>query len=220
MTVVLPAPVASLRARRESSPLASPLARARWSSRRRPAAPDWGYHLGQPDRGLDRLDLAEKWANAAELMAPPVLYQPRGLRRHSPQAGIGLCAPLIDIAAHLIDDRGRVILLLFCRQSLAFVEDQFVLADRVLALLRLGYWRDELGAAALVNDLLSWLAVLVEFPMTPGSRIGRVQNGLIEKGIGHPAPTMPSHVPGWVGQPRSLLDNPAADATGSTTAQG
>jgi hypothetical protein len=37
--------------------------------------------LGEPDRGLDRLDLAEKRAEVLELVVPPMLQQPSGLRR-------------------------------------------------------------------------------------------------------------------------------------------
>ena len=45
--------------------------------------------LGQPDRGLDRLDLAEERADAAELVVPPMLEEARRFRRHLPLAGFG-----------------------------------------------------------------------------------------------------------------------------------
>ena len=65
MTVVLPAPVASLSARRSSSGLASLLAAARCSRIRLPCL-RVRRDLGQPDGRLDRLDLAEERADAAE----------------------------------------------------------------------------------------------------------------------------------------------------------
>jgi hypothetical protein len=72
MTVVLPAPVASFSARRSSSGFAfvGPL----------DMGPELGHpqchfwrDLGQPDRGLDSFDLAEKGTDALELMVPPML---------------------------------------------------------------------------------------------------------------------------------------------------
>ena len=48
--------------------------------------------LGQPDRGLDRLDLAEEGPDAAELVMPPVLKQPGGFRRHLPLIRVGQAA--------------------------------------------------------------------------------------------------------------------------------
>jgi hypothetical protein len=60
MTVVLPAPVASFSARRSSSGLASWLAREVVENFGR--LPCFGLRrdLGQPDRRLDRFDLAEE----------------------------------------------------------------------------------------------------------------------------------------------------------------
>ena len=84
MTVVLPAPVASFSARRISSGLASLLALARCSRKRLACLADLRRNLGQPDGGLDRLDLAEERADAAELVMAPVLQQARGLRRDPP----------------------------------------------------------------------------------------------------------------------------------------
>jgi hypothetical protein len=66
MTVVLPAPVASLRARRVSSGFASALAFARCSRNFFPALP-FGSNLGQPNCRLGGLYLAEKWPYALKL---------------------------------------------------------------------------------------------------------------------------------------------------------
>ena len=93
MTVVLPAPVASFSASRISSGLASLFAAARWSRKRLPAL-GLGRDLGEPDGRFHRLDLAEERADAAELVMPPVLEQPGGLRRDLPLTGIGQAAPV------------------------------------------------------------------------------------------------------------------------------
>ena len=85
ITVVLPAPVASFSARRIELGLASRFAVVEVLEQplaRREVRRD----LGEPDRGLDRLDLAEERPDAAELVVPPVLEQARGLGRHLPLA--------------------------------------------------------------------------------------------------------------------------------------
>jgi hypothetical protein len=79
-------------------------------------------HLGQPDRGLHRLDLTEEGADAGELMMAPVLKQSCRLRRHSPRARVLDAAPLVHAVAQLVDDRVRVVLLLGGRDACAFVE--------------------------------------------------------------------------------------------------
>ena len=48
-----------------------------------------GRDLSQPDRRFDRLDLTEERTNAAELVVPPVLKQPRRLGRDLPVIRIG-----------------------------------------------------------------------------------------------------------------------------------
>jgi hypothetical protein len=94
MTVVLPAPVASFRARRISSGLASLLALP--DGREALAVLGLRRDLGQPDRGLRGLDLAEERTHAAELVVAPVLQQAGRLGRDLPLAGIGQAAPGID----------------------------------------------------------------------------------------------------------------------------
>ena len=112
MTVVLPAPVASFSARRISSGLASLLALVRCSRTPSPALPACGRDLGQPDGGFDRLDLAEERADAAELVMPPVLQQASRFRRYLPFTWIRQRSPSVHMASYLVDDRGRVVLLL------------------------------------------------------------------------------------------------------------
>ena len=97
MTVVLPAPVASLSAKRISSGLASLLALARWSKNPLPRLPTLRRNLGQPNRGLDGLDLAEERTDAAEIVMPPMLEQSRGFRCYLPVTRIWHFPPLINL---------------------------------------------------------------------------------------------------------------------------
>ena len=87
--------------------------------------------LGQPDRRFDRLDLAEERTDAAELVVPPVLKQAGRFGRDLPMIGVGQAPPCVHVLAHSIDDRGRVILLLFRRKPFAFVENDLLLRWRL-----------------------------------------------------------------------------------------
>ena len=73
----------------------------------------------------------------------------------------------------------------FGRKPLALVEDESPAAAAAFALLRLRDRRDELGAAAGLDDLLRRLAVLIELPVPRGTRIGRVQDRVVEERVGH-----------------------------------
>ena len=147
--------------------------------------PGLGRDLGQPDGGFDRFDLAEERADAAELVMSPVLKQPRGFRRDLPLIGIGQGAPCIHMAAHFVDDRGGVVLLLLGRKTLAFVEDELLLLRARLALLRLWDRRDELRTAARFDDLLRRLPSVIKLPMPRRVLVGRVQDWMIEEGVRH-----------------------------------
>ncbi len=184
MTVVLPAPVASFRASRRSSGLASLLAAARCSRIRLPAF-DLGSDLGQPDGGFHGLDLAEERAKTGELVMSPVLEQAGRFGSDLPLARLGPGPPSVHMAAHLVDDRRGVVLLLRGRKPLALVEDHDLLRAGFLPFPRPGNGRDEFGPAAGLDDPLRRLALLVEFPMPPGTFIRRVQDRMFEEGIGH-----------------------------------
>jgi hypothetical protein len=93
-------------------------------------------------------------------------------------------SPACYMAANLIDDRRGIVLLLFSRETFAFVENKSRLAGG-LPLLWLGNRRDEPRAASVLNDLLRRLASLIELPVAPRICIGRVQYGTIEERIGH-----------------------------------
>ena len=122
ITVVLPAPVASFSARRMSSGLASLLALARCSRKPLPRAYRLGRDLSQPDRSFNRLDLTKERTNAAEVVVPPVLEQPRRFRSHTPVIRVRQVAPLVNLVAKLIDDGRGIVLLLFGREPLSFVK--------------------------------------------------------------------------------------------------
>ena len=111
MTVVLPAPVASLRANRGRSGLASRFGAGQMVEEIPAGAARLRRHLGEPDGGLDRLDLAEEGPDAAETVMPPVLQQAGGFRGHAPLVGVGEAAPGIDLPAYLVDDDRKVVLL-------------------------------------------------------------------------------------------------------------
>ena len=88
------------------------LAPARCSRNFLPRLPELRGDFGQPDRRLDRLDLAEERPDALKLVVPPVLEQARGLGRDLPVVRVRQRAPGVDVAAQLVDDRCGVVLLL------------------------------------------------------------------------------------------------------------
>ena len=124
-------------------------------------------NLRQPDHCFDSLDLTEEGALALEGMMAPVLQKTRCLGCHLPIVRIGQVAPAIHIGADFIDNRCRVVLLLRARKALAFVEDHFLLAARLPALLGLRHRRDELRAPSCFEDPVCWLPV-EQFPMAGG----------------------------------------------------
>ena len=104
MTVVLPAPVASFRARRISSGFASRFAFAKCSMNRLPVfAKLWG-DFGQPNCCFDRLNLAEEWSKAVEVVVAPVLKKSFGLRRNKPVGGILELPPLVYLISKIVND--------------------------------------------------------------------------------------------------------------------
>ena len=71
-----------------------------------------GRDFGQPNGGLNRLDLAEEWPDAAELVVPPMLQQAGGFRRDVPSVWIRQCSPFIHFLANRIDDDCRFLVFL------------------------------------------------------------------------------------------------------------
>ena len=89
ITVVLPAPVASLSASFKRPGLAWSFAScSRWTNCRS-SGPAPGGYLGQPDHGLHRLDLTEEWTDVAELVVAPMVEQAGGLRCNPPLGARG-----------------------------------------------------------------------------------------------------------------------------------
>jgi len=145
----------------------------------------FGGDLGQPDGSLNGFDLAEKGPDPGKIVAPPVGPEPGGLGGDLPQVGMGQGPPRLDAGAQLVDAGGGVVLLLFGRETLALVEDDFILLGRRLALLGLGDGSDELGPTTVLDDFLGGLPLGVEFPVARRSRVGRVKDRLFEKRVGH-----------------------------------
>ena len=82
--------------------------------------------LRQPNGRLHSFYLAEKRPNTIELVLAPMLQKAGGFRSDLPLAG-DQGAPRIHLAPHLVDNRGKVVLLAFGRNALAFVQDEFFL---------------------------------------------------------------------------------------------
>ena len=134
--------------------------------------------LGQPDQRLHRFDLAEEGPEPAEVVAAPVLQEPRGLGRDLPGIGVGYLPPLVHPLPQAGNDGHRVVLLRFAGQALAFVEDHPALSGLFA---RGRDRRDELGGPAASNEAVGWLPVLVELPMPGRVLVGRVEDGLFEE---------------------------------------
>ena len=137
-------------------------------------------HLGEPDRGLGRLHLAEERADAAELVGPPVPKEPRGGRRHPPVVRVGNVAPPVHMTADGVDLCGQV-LLVVGRKLLVFADPEPRLGGTGAVLLRCRERRDELRGAAPVEDPVSRLPLGVELPVSAGILVGIVQNRALEE---------------------------------------
>ncbi|OIQ75871.1 hypothetical protein GALL_424590 [mine drainage metagenome] len=141
-------------------------------------------NLGEPDRSFHRLDLAEKRTDAGERMMAPVLQQARGFRRDAP-CGRRQQSPLVHFLAHRVDDGGVVVLLRLGGQPLSLVEYQRGLIPAATLLARLGNRGDEVRRTTRLLDDLRRLAGCIQLPMPRRTRVGRVQDGLIEERVGH-----------------------------------
>ena len=110
-----------------------------------------------------RLDLTEERADVAELVVPPVVEQPRGLRR-DPPLGAGQRAPFADAVAHALDHPHQLILLsVFVGGPVSIIETQLGLLRALLA--GGGDRGDERDTPAAVDDTVGGLAVLIELPV-------------------------------------------------------
>ena len=141
--------------------------------------------LHQPDGCLDCLDLAKKWTHTAERVMPPMVKKPLRLGRHLPLAGVRKTPPNVHMGPHLVDNRGRIILLGGRGNPLPLIKNHLFLIRRTLALFRFGNRRDELRATAGVQNLLGRLSGGIQLPVPLRAPVWRIQNRVIKKWIRH-----------------------------------
>ena len=141
-------------------------------------------HLNQPDRGLDRFDLAEERADTFEIMVSPMLQQSSRFRGHLPLAW-GKRSPAVHLVADFVDTCVDVVLLFLRRNPFDVFEHDLLLRLRRLAFLRLGDRCNEFGATTGLDDLLGRLPGFIQFPMAPGTLIRRIQDWVFEERIRH-----------------------------------
>ena len=141
--------------------------------------------LGDPDQGLDRLDLAEEGPDAAEVVAAPVPQEAGRLRGDLPVARVRQRPPPIHVAAQLVDDGGRVVLLGGRGNPGAVRELQDVLGGRLPPLPGLRDGGDELRPPPLLEDAARRLSFLVQLPMAGRVLVGRVDDRSREERSAH-----------------------------------
>ena len=118
----------------------------------------------KPDRGFHGLELAEEWTDVVELEMPPVFEQCRSFWSDLPVIGAWKVPPGVHVKAQVVDDRRRVVRLLFGRKTLALIEDERSLAG----LLFFGLWNrgDERRRSTGVYRFLCRLPLWVELPVS------------------------------------------------------
>ena len=186
MTVVLPAPVASLRASLCNSGLASWLAFAKWSRNPLPVRPVCGAtSVSQitvsaastwQKKGL--MPLKRWWRQCCSSRAVSGVtchWFGFGMLRHR-----SICWRKLSMTA------GVFILLLLGGDVFPLTEQQVgLIRGRTLPLLWFRDGRNELRRPSAFNDRLSRLARVVQFPMPTRVLVGRVQDGLLKERIRH-----------------------------------
>jgi hypothetical protein len=141
-------------------------------------------HFGEPDRRLDRFDLAEERPRSREIMVPPVGEKPGGLGRHAPLGPIGFGSPAAHEAADLVDERHQFVVAV--GGGAVEAEVGLAVGGRLapLPFCRLRDRRNEFGAAAALDHPLRGLAV-VQLPVPPRALVRGVDDGTGEEGVGH-----------------------------------
>lgn len=91
----------------------------------------------------------------------------------------------VYLAAHFVDDRGRIVLLGRAGQAGALIENDALLMGRLLLLFRLWNRGDELGAPTIMQKLLSRLPGFIQLPVPGRALVGGIQNGVVKERIGH-----------------------------------
>jgi len=141
-------------------------------------------HLGEPDGGLHRLDLAEERPDALKPVAAPVLQEPGRLRCDLPLA-LRQAPPGGDAVADLVDDGCGVVPLLEGRQRVARIERHLALLGRALALLLRHRDRcDQIGTPPPPDDPVGGPTFVVELPVPTGKVVGRIEDRGVEETCG------------------------------------
>ena len=182
MTMVLPAPVASLSAMRKSSGLAFLVRSGEVVEESLAALATLGRDFRKPDGRLNSLKLAEERAYGVEFVRAPVVEQTRRLGGDLPLAFRQL-PPGIHEAAHLIDD-GRGVIFLPIDSDLRLLSEEAargVVLFLLASILRLGDRREVGALSAEWLDGVGGLPILVEIPMLTGVVVGCVENGFFEE---------------------------------------
>ena len=163
ITVVLPAPVASFRASRESPGLASSFARSSCSRKLRPSRPSFGAtSVSQMMASAASIWQKNGW-DVCEPVASPVVEEPRCLRGHPPFGGLRDLSPLLDPAAKAVDESHQLVLLALRFERACGLVEAKRLLDLALGRRDRG---EERGIAALVHDLAGRLSRGVELPVS------------------------------------------------------
>ena len=97
--------------------------------------------------------------------------------------GFGQRAPVVDLLADLVDDRGRVVLLLFGREALALVEDEFCLVSGRFRFFGFGIGVMNSARRRFLDDLACGLAAVVQLPVPGRVLVGRVEDWAFEKAV-------------------------------------
>lgn len=149
--------------------------------------------LREPYDCFDCFDLAEEGANALKIVVPPMLQEAGSGGRDTP---IGLArqpAPGGDARPDFVDNRPAVFLLLGGKAVIGIqVQRLLIFVGPGSLLSRLGNRRNSFRAAAPGDrGIVSGLAFFVQRVMSRRFRIGRVQNRLFVKCLGHRAGAFP-----------------------------
>jgi hypothetical protein len=132
-------------------------------------------NLGEPDQGLDSLDLAEERAHSVELVLAPMAKELLGRGRHAPIRGVRQSAPGRYVLPDLVDDGSWIVLLLFAGKAVTDAQRHCNLVVAAATPPRSrprNRSNERRGAAPLDRRLLQRLAVLVKRMVSSGYRVG------------------------------------------------
>ena len=187
MTVVLPAPVASFRASRMQFWIGIIVGVGKMFEKTLYPLLAVRGNLRQPDGRFYRFDLAKEWSDIVECVMPPMLKQTSCFRRNLP-----VVLDSVSFAMGPHDSRSSLMMEVgsYCCSSvespLPFIENNCAVWSEPFRFFGFGNRRDELCSAAGFDNLLRWLALVIELPMPRRILVGRVKDRLLKKGVdGH-----------------------------------